>query len=297
MKRVKWVAFLAILMLIFACGNGNQPAGETVTTETGLQIIDREVGDGEMPKTGDIVRVHYTGKLDDGTVFDSSVERGVPIEFPLGKGGVIKGWDEGIATMKVGGKRTLIIPPDLAYGNRKMGDVIPANSTLTFDVELVEIVDPNAPIPAPDFTLYDLNGEAVKLSDFAGKTVLMNIWATWCPPCKKELPDLVKIMNEFGGENFTILGLAVENTRGSDFAGLKKFAKDKKLNYPILTGKIWQESGKKGRNAEVDAAIAPFRPGNSIPTTFIIDKDGNICEKIVGMRDYKTFKELVEKWM
>ena len=293
MKRVKPIAFLAIMMLIFACGSGNQPQ----TTESGLQIIDHKIGDGATPKTGEIVRVHYTGKLDDGTAFDSSVERGVPIEFPLGKGRVIQGWDEGIATMKVGGKRTLIIPPDLAYGDRKMGDLIPANSTLTFDVELVEIVDPNAPVPAKDFTLYDLSGNAVSLSDFAGKTVLMNVWATWCPPCKKELPDLVKIMNEFGGEDFTILGLAVEGTRGSDFAGLKKFAIEKKLNYPILTGKSWQELGKKGRDMEISSALGPFRPGNSIPVTFLIDKEGNIREKIVGMRDYKTFKELVEKWI
>ena len=294
MKQIQKITFLTIiLLLVFSCGNGNQPT----ITESGLQIIDYEIGDGATPQTGDIVHVHYTGKLEDETIFDSSVERGVPIEFPLGQGRVIKGWDEGIATMKVGGKRTLIIPPDLAYGERGAGGVIPPNATLTFDVELVAIVDPNAPVPATDFTLYDLNGEAVSLSDFVGKTVLMNIWATWCPPCKKELPDLVKIMEEFGGEDFTILGLAVESTRGSDFAGLKKFAQEKKINYPILTGKTWQESGAKGYDKEVNIAIGPFRPGSSIPTTFIIDKEGNVRKKIVGMRDYKTFKEFIEKWM
>ena len=120
-----------------------QPAGTPVITPSGLHIIDTTVGTGPSPRIGQICVMHYTGWLYEngkkGAKFDSSVDRGQPFEFPLGTHRVIVGWDEGVATMKVGGKRTLIIPPELGYGTRGAGGAIPPNATLIFDVELLGI--------------------------------------------------------------------------------------------------------------------------------------------------------------
>ena len=109
------------------------------TTPSGLQYRDDKVGEGQEAKAGNLVAVHYTGTLTDGKKFDSSRDRGQPFQFGLGAGQVIRGWDEGVAGMKIGGRRTLVIPPELGYGSRAMGNVIPANSTLVFDVELLGI--------------------------------------------------------------------------------------------------------------------------------------------------------------
>ena len=107
------------------------------TTTSGLKYVDETVGKGSSPKAGQTVKVHYTGWLENGTKFDSSVDRGQPFEFVIGVGQVIKGWDEGVSTMKVGGKRKLIIPSVLGYGPRGAGKLIPPNATLVFDVELL----------------------------------------------------------------------------------------------------------------------------------------------------------------
>jgi len=118
----------------------NLPAEEK-TLESGLRYLDHIVGTGEAAVAGKEVVVHYSGYLADGTKFDSSHDRGTPFVFVLDQGRVIKGWDEGVAGMKKGGKRTLIIPPDLGYGERGAGGVIPPNATLMFEVELLDIFD------------------------------------------------------------------------------------------------------------------------------------------------------------
>jgi FKBP-type peptidyl-prolyl cis-trans isomerase len=132
-----YVLLIAVLVFptIAACGEKD---GAKRVTASGLTIEDLKVGDGQEAKKGDNVEVHYTGWLTSGTKFDSSVDRGRPFSFRLGAGQVIKGWDEGVAGMKVGGKRKLTIPPGVGYGSRGTGP-IPPNSTLVFDVELLGI--------------------------------------------------------------------------------------------------------------------------------------------------------------
>ncbi|PWQ96557.1 FKBP-type peptidyl-prolyl cis-trans isomerase [Leucothrix pacifica] len=145
-------AIASTTLILAACGSNNSSsesasvAPKAMTSIAGFQKIDTRVGQGPMAQAGQTVSVHYTGWLYDnnaadkrGTKFDSSVDRGQPFEFPLGAGRVIKGWDNGVAGMQVGGKRTLIIPSDMGYGTRGAGSKIPPNATLLFDVELLGI--------------------------------------------------------------------------------------------------------------------------------------------------------------
>lgn len=119
--------------------NASQPVSQEVETKSGLKYTDIIEGEGPVAKAGQIVYVHYIGTLEDGTKFDSSRDRGPSFSFPLGRGRVIKGWDEGVAGMKVGGKRKLVIPYKLAYGERGVRGVIPPKATLIFTVELLDV--------------------------------------------------------------------------------------------------------------------------------------------------------------
>lgn len=150
------LTLFAVLAVAFGCGSTNKPNtsstpstpgtsspmkvnGQPTTTASGLQYWDIVVGTGVTAAPGSTVKVHYSGFLTTGEKFDSSRDRGEPFSFPLGAGQVIKGWDEGVAGMKVGGKRQLRIPPDLGYGASGAGGAIPPNATLIFDVELLEV--------------------------------------------------------------------------------------------------------------------------------------------------------------
>jgi len=191
-NRSMWVGIALLLVMGTACGPAEAPTdgaqsaatpatqnasvqdastqnteGITVTTASGLQYTEIVAGNGPAAQPGDIVSVHYTGKLTDGTKFDSSVDRGQPFQFPLGAGRVIKGWDEGIALMKKGGKATLTIPPELGYGARGAGGVIPPNATLVFDVELVDILQsaPAAPTTVNEAD-YQTTAVGLKYYDF-----------------------------------------------------------------------------------------------------------------------------------
>jgi FKBP-type peptidyl-prolyl cis-trans isomerase len=138
---------LLLALTMTACRTANQspaapannPSATEVTMPDGLKYTDDQIGTGAVATAGKTAVVNYTGWLMDGTKFDSSLDRNQPFSFPLGAGQVIKGWDEGVAGMKVGGKRTLIVPPELGYGARGAGNVIPPNATLKFQVELLDV--------------------------------------------------------------------------------------------------------------------------------------------------------------
>jgi peptidylprolyl isomerase len=139
MKRMIFAAALAGLVASAAAAATPPPV---VHLPDGLAYQDEVVGKGALPKTGDTVTVHYVGTLTNGKKFDSSIDRGQPFSFQIGVGQVIKGWDEGVATMHVGGRRKLIIPATLAYGATGAGGVIPPNATLLFDVQLLGLKSP-----------------------------------------------------------------------------------------------------------------------------------------------------------
>jgi peptidylprolyl isomerase len=135
------IAGIFIAGILFAFSRESDrppPPSDEVTSSSGLKYVDEVVGTGASPRPGATVTVHYTGTLTDGTKFDSSVDRNEPLTFKIGVGKVIQGWDEGVMTMKVGGKRKLIVPPELGYGASGKGK-IPPNSTLLFDVELLDV--------------------------------------------------------------------------------------------------------------------------------------------------------------
>ncbi len=139
--RIMASAVMAALLAVpaFAAQEAKKDSGKTVITASGLKYVDVVVGKGAAPAKGKMVKVHYTGTLENGKKFDSSVDRKEPFSFTIGVGQVIPGWDEGVMSMKVGGKRKLIIPSKLGYGVRGAGGVIPPNATLLFDVELLDV--------------------------------------------------------------------------------------------------------------------------------------------------------------
>lgn len=133
------VAFAGLTWLMFTSSEDTAKEGETVTTRSGLAYEEVKIGAGKRARAGDTVVVHYTGRLKNGKKFDSSLDRNDPFSFKLGKGEVIRGWDEGVAGMKEGGKRKLIIPSELGYGERGAGNDIPPGAELHFDVELLKV--------------------------------------------------------------------------------------------------------------------------------------------------------------
>ncbi len=129
---------------------------------------------------------------------------------------------------------------------------------------------------APDFTLSDINGRSVSLSDFRGKVVILDFFASWCPPCRRGIPDFVELQREYGPEGLAIVGIALENLRNA-----KAFASRMGMNYPVLVGD--------------DRVNQMYGPVRSIPTTFIIDREGNIVKKYIGFRPKSTFEEDIRK--
>jgi cytochrome c biogenesis protein CcmG/thiol:disulfide interchange protein DsbE len=130
--------------------------------------------------------------------------------------------------------------------------------------------------PAPDFSLQDINGNIVKLSDFTGKTVVLNFWATWCAPCRKEIPDFIEMQNEYGKQGVQFIGIAIDQ---EGVQVIKPYAEKVKMNYPVLVGN--------------DAVFAKFGGNNAIPVTLLIDKKGTIRNSYVGMKPKQALEDMV----
>ncbi len=136
-------------------------------------------------------------------------------------------------------------------------------------------------MPAPDFTLKDINGNPVKLSDYKGKLVFVNFWATWCPPCRAEIPSFVELIEKYGDQGFTILGISVD--KPADLEKIPAFMDKMKMNYPVLIA-----------STEVVQAYGGI---SSIPTTFVINKEGNVLGRIVGSRSREMFESIIKKYL
>jgi peptidylprolyl isomerase len=132
--------FIILIAVISGCSKKEDPSNE-ITTSSGLKYIDLVIGTGPSPQVGQDVTIHYTGTLLDGKKFDSSKDRNTPYKFTIGMGQTLLGWDEGVISMKVGGKRKLIVPPELAYGSTGVRTVIPPNTTVVFEIELLDVKD------------------------------------------------------------------------------------------------------------------------------------------------------------
>lgn len=210
------------------------PSEKTITTNSGLKYTIYQKGSGVQAELGDIVKVHYVGKLANDSVFDSSRKRGEPLRFKLGAGQVIKGWEEGISYMKVGDKAKLVIPPELAYGNREIAG-IPANSTLTFDVELIGVVKPAKP--------FDVSGKDT-ISFPSGLKIIK----------VKEVPSAIKAMN---GQNVSVhyTGYLPD---GKVFDS--SVDRGEPISFPLGSGKVikgWDEGIAKMRVGEKARFIIP----------------------------------------
>ncbi len=148
-------------------------------------------------------------------------------------------------------------------------------------VQKAAIADEGNQYPvAPPFTLPDLNGKEVSLSDFKGKVVFLNFWATWCPPCRREIPSFIELINKYGDDGFVVLGVAVDPR---EFEKVKPFAEQIGINYPVVYD-------KKG----VSQMYGGIR---SIPTTFVINRDGKVVQRIVGSRPKQVFESIIKQWL